>query len=92
MEKGRRNINSGRRNKDSRLQTADGGRRKRCESTSAANCRLLSAVSFGAAGDWEWTDRGGVQAFDWEEVEADLGEVEGRKCGQDGYSLRAAIQ
>ena len=34
-------------NEDGRLQTADSSRRKRSGNTSAANCRLLSAVSLG---------------------------------------------
>ena len=42
---------------------------------SAANCRLLSAVSFGAIGegasDWEWTGGGGVQELGGEPDEAD---------------------
>ena len=32
-----------------------------------------------------------MQAFDGKEVEADLGEMEGGKSGQDGKPLRSAI-
>ena len=38
---------------------------------------LLQAVGRGT-GNWEWADRGSLQASDWEEVEADLVRVEGR--------------
>ena len=36
------------------------------------------------AGDWEWSDRRGVQELDWQEVEADLGKGEGRESQSNG--------
>ena len=53
---------------------------------------FASGAIGGRAGDWEWTERGDVQALDWKEVEADLGEGESGKSGQDGKPLRSTIQ
>ena len=52
---------------------------------------VLSGATGGGSGDWEWSGGGGVQAFDWGEIEADVGEVEGGQTQQYGDTLLTTI-
>jgi len=52
---------------------------------------VLCGAVVGRASDRKRSGGGGVQELDWEEIEADLGGVEGGKTQSNGNALRNKI-